>query len=122
MIYFTKLNGDVVQVDNWNDFNEPILQMGIPLNSEQIIVMEGFEAYLRLKEEVQGVFRNFHGVSKILLFGKRKDKVAVVILDCIKHTISQDIRPINQAYQNKPLTSHLWKQGVVGNSKIYIKE
>ena len=119
MLYFTTPFGESIEVKDWNDYNGIVSRMSCQINEKECIVLEGFEAYLRIKEEIRGVISPVSGTSKVILYGKCKDKVVEVTLDLIHNKISQEVKPFNKAYNNKPLNSLLWKRGVLSNPRVY---
>jgi len=121
MLYITTLEGKVIELKNWNDYNLPILNMQFQINEKDKIVLEGFEAYLRLKENIKAVFHKGEGVSKIFLCGKiSQEEVFVVIIDCIKGTVAKKILPFDEVYQGKAVDISLWKKGCLDNPKIFM--
>ena len=122
MMEFKTLKGMTIKTDDWFSFNETIKEMSIQINEKEWIILEGFEAYLRIKEEFQGVNTAIKGQSKIILFGKKGNKVAKITLDLIHSEKSQEIVPFDKAYQNKPLNPSLWKKGLLFHPGVYIKK
>jgi hypothetical protein len=122
MLEFITRTGKIIKTDDWLSFDEQIVEMSIQVNEKESIVLEGFEAYLRIKEEVKGVNSSINGTVAIILFGKYGDKVAKVTLDLIHSKISQEVVPITKAYQNKPLNPSLWKKGLLFHPNVYIKK
>lgn len=120
MLYVTTLEGKLLELKNWNDYNLPILNMQFQINEKERIVLEGYEAYLRLKENVKAVFHKAEGVSKFLLCGKiSQEEVFVVTIDCIKGTVTKKILPFDEVYQGKAVDISLWKKGCLDSPKIY---
>jgi len=122
MMEFKTIKGQIIKTDDWFSFNETIKEMSIQINEKEWIILEGFEAYLRIKEEFQGVNTAIKGQSKIILLGKKGNKVAKITLDLIHSKISQEIVPFDKAYQNKPLNPSLWKKGLLYHPRVYIKK
>lgn len=122
MTIYTNKQGDRKPVGNWQDINEPIYQLIQPLNDKQEVVMEGFGAYMRVMEEVQGVTRSFKIITKILLYGKFLNQVCEITFDIRKQCFYQETKPLSQAYNKKPLNPNLWKQGASSNPKIYVAD
>lgn len=122
MLYIKTVKGHNIRTDDWLSINEPIAELSVQINEKEFLVLEGFEAYLRIKEEVCGVNNSLKGTSKIILFGKKENKVAKITLDLITSKISQEIIPIDKAYQNKPLNPSLWKKGLLYHPRVYIKK
>jgi hypothetical protein len=120
MLYVTTLEGKVIELKNWEDYNLPILNMQFQINEKERIVLEGFEAYLRLKENMKGVFHKISGVSKILLCGKIGNNVNAIEIDCIKLTMTKKILPFDEVYQGKAVDISLWKTGCLDNPRIYV--
>ena len=120
MLYVTTLEGKVIELKNWNDYNLPILNMQFQINEKERIVFEGYEAYLRLKENVKAVFHKGEGVSKILLCGKIGNMTHVIEIDCVKLTMTKKILPFDEVYQGKAVDISLWKKGCLDNPKIYL--
>jgi hypothetical protein len=122
MLEFKTLKGQILKTDDWFSFNETITEMSIQINENEYLVLEGFEAYLRIKEEVCGVNNSLKGTTKIILFGKKGNKAVMITLDLITSKISQETIPIDTAYQNKPLNPSLWKKGLLYHPRVYIKK
>lgn len=122
MMKFKTIKGQIIKTDDWFSFDETITEMSIQINENEYLVLEGFEAYLRLIEEFKGVNTFIKGKSKVILFGKKGNKVAKITLDLIHSKTSQEIVPIETAYQNKPLNPSLWKKGLLYHPRVYIKK
>lgn len=119
MIFYKNQQGERKLIENWQDINEPIYQLIQPLNDKLELVMEGFGSYMRVIEEVQGVTKSFKAITKIILYGRFLNQVAMVVFDIKSQCYYQDCVPIFQAYNKKPLNPSLWKQGVSSTPRIY---
>lgn len=110
------------EVMNWKNIPEPIEQMEYKITHKQSIIFEGFDAYLRLKEMYKGVNCNIKGMSKKILFGRTKNEIAIIEINCKTGEIKQYTKKRGQEYNNRPLNENLWKQGIKGIPRIYLKE
>jgi len=119
MVYLTTVTGETIEVKDWNIQTDYITKMRCEINKIQSIVMEGFEAYLRLFENVKGVNCSFEITSKIILLGKVGNTVARIDLNLQSGKVEYQKLPLQIAYNGKPLNPTMWKKGVFSIPKIY---
>lgn len=122
MLYIETLKGKIEQVNEWKDINEIIVRLMFKINNKEMIVLEGFESYLRLKEHVHSINSDLNGISKIILCGKIQTHVAKITIDLIKKKVIQEKCYIYDVYNKKPIDKIYWRKGLGINPKIYIKK
>jgi len=118
------VNGSVCKESmyEWNDFPEPIDRMEYKISPTKCIVFEGFEKYIRIKENVTGVNIKLNKVAKVILMGQSFGSVAIISLDLKTGELAQQERKLGFEYENKPINPLLWKKGIGGQAKIYTRE
>ena len=112
-----------VKFASGNVLSEPILDWMGMLNSNQPLIemnyvwenlninFSGYERYLRLKENAEGLNAPIKGISKIILLGQIGEVCTKVTIDLInkKYTKEENI-PFENIYE-QPINDDLWKRG-----------
>ena len=122
MLFLTNIEGKTQKVTDWKSYTGTVMSMSFQINKSQKIVMKGFSEYLRMREELGGVFHNIRGTGAIILLGRAGNKVIKVTIDLLHNKVTQEEKDYSRAYNNKPLNSIYWKKGVLCNPKVFIQE
>jgi len=109
-------------VTKWQDFPEPIDRMEYKISSTKYIVFEGFEKYIRIKENVTGVNVKLNEVTKVILMGESFGSVAIISVDLKTGKMVQEKKKLGCEYNEKPVNPMLWKKGLGGIAKLYTRE
>ena len=117
-MYIQTADDKLEQINEWDEINQPIKRLIYSTTKEHDIVMEGFESYLKLKENVYGVNVKIDMISKVLLMGKHGDTVAVITLDYQNGKITKEIKAFGEEYNGKAINQKFWKTGIRGTPSI----
>ena len=106
----------------FKDFPEPIELMEYKLTERTTLVFEGFDKYIRLKENVMGVNTSLNEVTKVILMGASGKKVVTITIDTKTGEFKQELKMLGKELNDAPINPTLWKKGVGGRANLYLRE
>ena len=92
------------------DIPQPLLEMSYRWEN-LLFTFSGFDRYLRLKENVEGLNAPIKGISKIILLGQIGEVCTKVTIDLINGAYKKEENvPLENIYE-QPVNDDLWKRG-----------